>query len=397
MSMSRRMELPDPFRYPDGRRITSPQEWPALREYWKKYAQEHFYGTIPPRPEHLEAEVRICREIWEGSAVYEQVRITTGRDGLVRFNVHIFYPAGGRDLIPVVIGNSAWLAESVARYAVGEGVCLAAFEIDEAAPDDPEMWNRGGCAAAYPEYTWRSLAMWGWLQSRVIDYLETRDIADTAKTVVTGHSRMGKSALCCGIYDERAAVVAPAGSGCGGMASMRLSGGRLGENIGLSERIGMMCREDRFAYWLLPEAAGFGTPDGLEAGREDEFPLDADILGACVAPRGLVLAEGLDDTWINTYGTQTAWLAASEVFTFLGVTEKCAIHYREGGHRFREDDWAVVLDFAKVLLEGKEKQTGYKTVYRGQVKSGYSWRCPGDCEAPEEPKPDYTRKPWSFL
>ena len=61
-----------------------------------------------------------------------------------------------------------------------------------------------------------------------------------SKTVVTGHSRMGKAALCCGIYDERAAVVAPAGSGCGGMASMRLSGCRLGENIGLSERIGVM-------------------------------------------------------------------------------------------------------------------------------------------------------------
>ena len=63
---------------------------------------------------------------------------------------------------------------------------------------------------------------------------------------MTGHSRMGKAALCCGIYDERAAVVAPAGSGCGGMASMRLSGCRLGENIGLSERIGVMLNKERF-------------------------------------------------------------------------------------------------------------------------------------------------------
>ena len=93
--------------------------------------------------------------------------------------------------------------------------------------------------------------MWAWLQSRVIDWLETQEDIDVAKTVVTGHSRMGKAALCCGIYDERAAVVAPAGSGCGGMASMRLSGCRLGENIGLSERIGVMLNKERFPYWLM--------------------------------------------------------------------------------------------------------------------------------------------------
>ena len=83
-----------------------------------------------------------------------------------------------------------------------------------------KIWE-GGCAKAYPGYTWRALAMWAWLQSRVIDWLETQKDIDVTKTVVTGHSRMGKAALCCGIYDERAAVVAPAGSGCGGMASMR--------------------------------------------------------------------------------------------------------------------------------------------------------------------------------
>ncbi len=394
---NRHMELPDPFLRPDGSRVAKPEEWPAQQEYWKKLLQEHFYGTIPPRPEKLSAQVLLKKVIWDGAAVYEKVRILTGKAGEVAFNTHLFYPAGARKTIPIVIGNSAWLAESVAEYAVKEGFSLAAFEIEEAAPDNPETWNKGSLSAAFPEYSFRSLAMWAWLQSRVIDYLETRDFADVSKTAVTGHSRMGKSALCCGIYDERAAVVAPAGSGCGGMASMRLSGGRLGENIGLSERIGMMCRKDRFFYWLLDEAASYGSEDGLAAFREDEMPFDGNILGACVAPRALVLMEGLDDLWINTYGTQTAWLAASEVYTFLGITEKCAIHYREGGHRFREDDWAVMLDFCRVILLGEEKKTGYKTVFRGQVKSGYSWRCPEGYEAPEEPKPVFSLKPWSFL
>ncbi|MFR4180537.1 MAG: hypothetical protein ACLT2G_02620, partial [Lachnospiraceae bacterium] len=264
----------------------------------------------------------------------------------------------------------------IISMAAEQGFEICSFEIAEAAPDDKEKIWEGGCAKAYPGYTWRALAMWAWLQSRVIDWLETQKDTDVTKTVVTGHSRMGKAALCCGIYDERAAVVAPAGSGCGGMASMRLSGCRLGENIGLSERIGVMLNKERFPYWLMENVADYGTPDGKTRFRENEIPFDANILGACVAPRRLILVEGLDDDWINPFGTQVSWLAASEVFEFLGVKEHSAIHYREGGHAYTKQDWSVVLDFTKVQLCGKEKTTGYKSMRENENKAGYSWRCP---------------------
>ena len=193
---------------------------------------------------------------------------------------------------------------------------------------------------------------------------------------MTGHSRFGKAAICCGIYDERAAIVAPAGSGCGGMASMRLGGSRFGENIGSYEKIGYMLRRDRFAYWLLPEMAVYGSEDGLEHYRENEIPFDSNTLGACIAPRGLILLEALDDIWASTYGTQTAWLATTEVYQFLGALDKCAIHYREGGHDYNWEDWSVMLDFCKVQLYGEPKQSNYKIVYKNQLKSGYTWRCP---------------------
>ena len=279
-------------------------------------------------------------------------------------------------LIPVVIPAADTLPGEIISMAAEQGFEICSFEIAEAAPDDKEKIWEGGCAKAYPGYTWRALAMWAWLQSRVIDWLETQKDIDVTKTVVTGHSRMGKAALCCGIYDERAAVVAPAGSGCGGMASMRLSGCRLGENIGLSERIGVMLNKERFPYWLMENVADYGTPDGKNRFRENEIPFDANILGACVAPRRLILVEGLDDDWINPFGTQVSWLAASEVFEFLGVKEHSAIHYREGGHAYTKQDWSVVLDFTKVQLCGKEKTTGYKSMRENENKAGYSWRCP---------------------
>ena len=369
-------ELPDPFLKPDGERIKRKEEWQEQREYYKTLLEEKFYGKMPPRPAFTTGETLQKKKIWNGNGIYEKIRIKTGPKGEIGYNVHVFRPNSEGKTIPIVIPAGAYLGDEIAWFAVQQNFSIMSFEIQEAAPDDREGFMNGSCKRAYPEYSWRALAMWAWLQSRVVDWLETQDFADAGKIVVTGHSRMGKAALCCGIYDERVAVVAPAGSGCGGMASLRLNGSRYGEGIGRAERIGVMLRPDNFSYWLLDGMREYGTEDGMTSYRENEIPFDANILGACIAPRGLMLVEGLDDMWINTFGTQAAWLATAEVYQFLGACEKCAIHYREGGHEYNLEDWSVVLDFCRVVLKGEEKQTNYKIKGANEVKCGYSWTSP---------------------
>ena len=372
-------ELPNPFYKADGSIMSTKAEWEEKRTVYLELLSEMYYGKMPGRPQILTASELSSDTVCQNTVCHTVVRLCAqGEEAPVFFNVHVYRPAMPCEekLIPVVIPAADTLPEEIISMAAEQGFEICSFEIAEAAPDDKEKIWEGGCAKAYPGYTWRALAMWAWLQSRVIDWLETQENVDVTKTVVTGHSRMGKAALCCGIYDERAAVVAPAGSGCGGMASMRLSGCRLGENIGLSERIGVMLNKERFPYWLMENVADYGTPDGKTRFRENEIPFDANILGACVAPRRLILVEGLDDDWINPFGTQVSWLAASEVFEFLGVKERSAIHYREGGHAYTKQDWSVVLDFTKAQLCGKEKTTGYKSMRENENKAGYSWRCP---------------------
>lgn len=372
-------ELPNPFYKADGSIMSTKAEWEEKRKAYLEMLSEMYYGKMPGRPQTLTASELSNETICQNTVCHKVVRLCAqGEEAPVFFNVHVYCPVMPCEekLIPVVIPAADTLPGEIISMAAEQGFEICSFEIAEAAPDDKEKIWEGGCAKAYPGYTWRALAMWAWLQSRVIDWLETQKDIDVTKTVVTGHSRMGKAALCCGIYDERAAVVAPAGSGCGGMASMRLSGCRLGENIGLSERIGVMLNKERFPYWLMENVADYGTPDGKTRFRENEIPFDANILGACVAPRRLILVEGLDDDWINPFGTQVSWLAASEVFEFLGVKEHSAIHYREGGHAYTKQDWSVVLDFTKVQLCGKEKTTGYKSMRENENKAGYSWRCP---------------------
>ena len=372
-------ELPNPFYKADGSIMSTKAEWEEKRKAYLELLSEIYYGKMPGRPQTLTASELSNETICQNTVCHKVVRLCAqGDEAPVFFNVHVYRPVMPceKKLIPVVIPAADTLPGEIISMAAEQGFEICSFEIAEAAPDDKEKIWEGGCAKAYPGYTWRALAMWAWLQSRVIDWLETQKDIDVTKTVVTGHSRMGKAALCCGIYDERAAVVAPAGSGCGGMASMRLSGCRLGENIGLSERIGVMLNKERFPYWLMENVADYGTPDGKNRFRENEIPFDANILGACVAPRRLILVEGLDDDWINPFGTQVSWLAASEVFEFLGVKEHSAIHCREGGHAYTKQDWSVVLDFTKVQLCGKEKTTGYKSMRENENKAGYSWRCP---------------------
>ena len=382
-------ELPNPFYKADGSIMSTKAEWEEKRKAYLELLSEMYYGKMPGRPQTLTESELSNETICQNTVCHKVVRLCAqGEEAPVFFNVHVYRPAMPCEekLIPVVIPAADTLPGEIISMAAEQGFEICSFEIAEAAPDDKEKIWEGGCAKAYPGYTWRALAMWAWLQSRVIDWLETQKDIDVTKTVVTGHSRMGKAALCCGIYDERAAVVAPAGSGCGGMASMRLSGCRLGENIGLSERIGVMLNKERFPYWLMENVADYGPmikevlSDALGIlkipTRENEIPFDANILGACVAPRRLILVEGLDDDWINPFGTQVSWLAASEVFEFLGVKERSAIHYREGGHAYTKQDWSVVLDFTKVQLCGKEKTTGYKSMRENENKAGYSWRCP---------------------
>ena len=53
--------MPDPFLKPDGKRVTTPEEWPAQREYLRAILQEYMWGHIPPRPDQKWGVVHLSR------------------------------------------------------------------------------------------------------------------------------------------------------------------------------------------------------------------------------------------------------------------------------------------------------------------------------------------------
>lgn len=377
--------LPDPFLKDDGTRISSRSEWAEQRIRLTDVLQYTLYGTMPPAPQQVLAESKECRRLWKGEGMFELISLTVpntpaGID--VNFTVRVCRPTQVAYSVPIIVPNYAspnqfagfFVSEATLYTAISRGYSIIGFEVDKAAPDDVERFFDSPCVRAYPGYTWHALAVWAWLQSRVIDWLETCDWADSDKVVATGHSRFGKVALCCGIFDTRVAVTAPAGSGCGGMGSLRLQGNRFGQGYGHFERIGRMAK--CFPHWILPDAGAYGSFDGVLPYRENELPFDSNIMASCIAPRGLIVSEGLDDGASNQFGTLSAWLAASEVYRFLGAAEYCGIHYREGGHTYALEDWNVLMDFCDTVLLGKNIETTYRTRVADDSPVGYRWNSP---------------------
>src|SRR5437763_1806467 len=118
--------------------------------------------------------------------------------------------------------------------------------------------------------------------SRCVDYLITDPRIDKTKLIALGHSRLGKTALIAGAFDERFALVAPAGSGCGGTGAFRFNGKVRGGKEGLEEATA------HFPQWFNPRLATF-------AGRVEKLPFDQNWLIALVAPRAFIAADSTED------------------------------------------------------------------------------------------------------
>ena len=364
-------QLPDPFMRADGSRVTDPAEWPEQREYLKQMLAHYFYGT---QPEYINDTVGTVTEqnlLFDDQVIEEQVLISFGPNQCYSFHARIYRP-NMPGSFPAITYNLPtlpyWMSHRFVRETVVERHYIQAeFNREELASDNHNFFNSPLCKDN-PECTWGALALWSWGHRRLADYLQEQDYCNPDQLVATGQSRGGKTALCAGIYDERFAVTAPSGSGCGGAGCLRYFGSRLGQNTGFVENIGLMMAH--VPYWCAPLFTEFGQkypplfldrdyeyalrhPEIPLLHREMHLPFDLHTAKALIAPRGLIDLEGLSDDWANPYGTQVTWRAADEVFQFLGAYGKNALHFRTGGHDYNTYDLKALLDYCDALFFGK--------------------------------------------
>jgi hypothetical protein len=207
-------------------------------------------------------------------------------------------------------------------------------------PDGSWAFRRTRYYPAYPGYDWGLAAGWAWGLSRCIDYLATQDFADRVKFIAIGHSRIGKAVLIAGAFDDRIAVVAPAGSGAGGTGAYRFNGTRGGGREGLAD----MMR--KYPNWFSPNLYQF-------AADVDRLPIDQHWLIALAAPRAFISLEGTDDQNCVPNALKQAVAGAMPAYELLGVPQRLGVHYAAHRHALADDDWAALLDFADQQLFGR--------------------------------------------
>ena len=260
-------ELPDPFLKPDGTRVQTREEWPEQREYLKAMLTHYLYGTMPPPPGNTRGKVTFSRKVYNGRAIAETVHITCGPEDAIQFDCELIRPAK-EGKVPVITWNQfkdRHGSPDEEDAVLNHGYAIIEFEKEQLAQDNANAIH-GPLAKAYPGYTWGAIAHVG-MGPRAVWWITwpPRNTPIWDRIVATGHSRGGKVALCAAIYDERFALCAASGSGCGGAGCLRYLGGRMGEGIGICETAGSI--EDVLPLlverqlWRVRQAGGYLHPE----------------------------------------------------------------------------------------------------------------------------------------
>ena len=293
--------------------------------------QYYQYGHLPPRPDSITVADVECRPIPNCEGTERRLTLIIGSKSQLRLRIAIYIPPR-KGPLPVIVHEEAALGHlEEVPLLIERGFMLVEYAREDLDPDQAGVV--GPAQQAYPDYDWATLAVWAWGGMRVVDYLESRDDVDLQRIGIVGHSRGGKMALLAGALDERFALVAANGSGCGGAACYRIQNEKC-------ETLGKITEPNRFAHWFHPRLRWFD-------GKEDRLPFDQHFLKALIAPRALICTEAKEDLWANPLGTQATTTAAQQAFELLSASDKNVLHFREGTHDLTPTDWQAILDFAE--------------------------------------------------
>ena len=405
--------LEDPLRFVDGRAVTK-ENWPERRKEILGIFAREMYGAEPPPPAAVVTELVDEKVTVAGYAIRRQYRMwfTADKSGPC-VNWIVWIPRYAKKPVPVISflnyrGNhelvpdedipvmTAWV-----RNGMGKVTAHRAAEETRGAQQDPNsatvfpigtILARGyavmsACycevspdptmnapdAAIFPQETFAytgvftlwgprdpkrtdnitAIGAWGWALSRGLDLAERIPEIDARRSVVTGCSRLGKSALMAAARDERFAVCVPNQTGGGGVPLAKRD---YGENISTENRM--------FTHWYCTAYAKYAEDPAKT------LTFDQHLFLACVAPRAL-LVQGFGSKWFDPMGEYLSVRAASPVWEMLcgeglpagdfpAEFDTSAIGARLGyvrraeAHGISAYDWLWMMDFADRVFKVKQ-------------------------------------------
>ncbi|HZE98526.1 MAG TPA: acetylxylan esterase [Planctomycetota bacterium] len=390
-----RAELPDPLTTFEGKKIATREEWEKTRRPELKALFQHYmYGFLPPLTE-VKAEVR--REdtaAFGGKALLREVSLTIAGPKGPRLDLLLVVPAKRSGPAPVFVGlnfsgnhtlvadpavaiPTTWMrggggkdeavvnnratekgrGKNIGTWAleqsVDRGYAVATVYYGDVFPDKPDFSE-----GVFPQFhtpkegqkspgdtACGAIAMWAWGIHRMIDYLVTLPELDKSRIAVTGHSRLGKTALLAAAFDDRVALAIPHQAGCGGTGPSRSKNPKA-ESV---KRI-----NTSFPHWFDDHFKKFND-------EMDKLPFDQHCLLAICAPRPVLYTNGVEDQWANPDGQFEMLKAAAPVYKLYGidalatselppvgklVDSTLGYYIRTGPHVSDPDYWKIFLDYA---------------------------------------------------
>lgn len=346
---------PDILTFSDGTKVTDAASWEMRRNEIKEILMKEEYGYMPPLPK------AVCGTVTErdekcasGHAALEKINISFDTPkGDFTFPILFFAPNDGKKHPLIILINfrpDPYDMYFPAEEIIDKGFCLAVIHYNDISEDNNDITDKlGGCFNRPTDGTgYGKIMLWAYGASRAADYLITRPEVDADNMAVCGHSRLGKTAMVCGAFDERFRFVYSNDSGCGG-AALEQTKHEGGETISVMNEI--------FPVWFCENRRKY-------ANHENEMPFDQHFLAALTCPRYLAIGSASLDDWADQYSEQLCAVAASPAWKicgkkgYIGKEDPADIgdifndgdisyHLRDGMHFFGRADWNVWMDFIK--------------------------------------------------
>ena len=348
----KRRGLPNLFEFQDGTPVNR-ENWSQRRLELQRLLCSETYGFLPPAPRKMKATLLSSdKGFCAGKATLSKVMLEFELEqGEFSFPIYTVLPNSSHPCPAFVHIN---FRDNVPDcYMPSEEICdngfaTISFCYKDVTSDDADFSS--GLAGVLGLNQNRALhspgkiALWAWAAMRVMDYIQSLPSIDHQNVAVVGHSRLGKTALLTGAFDERFSFVISNDSGCNGAA---ISRGKSGETI---KRI-----YQTFPYWFCKNHQQY-------ADHESALPYDQHALLALVAPRLLCVGSAAQDTNADPISEFLCCVAASDAYQLLGVPGlicsdrlpvpgdhfhcgRIGYHLRSGRHYFSRYDWQQYMNF----------------------------------------------------
>lgn len=354
-------EIPNVLEF-KGQRVADTATWEReMRPYWTELILTEEYGKLPPV---VQPEITVEKQNvdFAGKIAWETVTFTFSYKGKTHsVPTQLLAPKGKTNMPFFIYVN--FRPEIPDRLLPVEEIIDNGFGVFTVCYNDVTKDNADftdGLAGLFASEQRKvdeagKIAYWSYMAQRMMDYLQTRPEANPYAIGISGHSRLGKTALLTAALDTRFAFVGVNNSGCSGAAISRYSNLK-------GEHLRDICRN--FPYWFCPNYMQYMD-------KEEKLPFDQHCLVALVAPRLACIGAAVEDVWADTDNQFLAGVAASPVWELYGekglVCEDrmpevgdawldggVEFHLRAGTHFQSRFDWQMYMKAATRYLTNKK-------------------------------------------